>query len=153
MTGGLPAQRNHLDLGQCLQEVYLTDPSVLAGVVIGASAVELTGDGITSRVQSLSGNLIWTVLPKLDVGVELRLAERELESGADGKLETVSDLSPDTPTYSQVLLTRETAESPKQPGTIILRGRLVTATPVQGGGTATTTTPNTGGTAPTTTTP
>ena len=71
--------------------------------------------------------------------------------GADGKLETVSDLSPDTPTYGQVLLTRETAESPKQPGTIILRGRLVTAAPVQGGGTATT--PNTGGTAPTTTTP
>jgi hypothetical protein len=73
--------------------------------------------------------------------------------GADGKLETVSDLAPDTPTYSQVLLTRETAESPKQPGTIILRGRLVTAAPVQGGGNGTTTTPNTGGTAPTTTAP
>ena len=70
--------------------------------------------------------------------------------GADGKLETVSDLSPDTPTYGQVLLTRETAESPKQPGTIILRGRLVTAAPVQGGGTGTTTT---GGVTPTTTTP
>ncbi|HEV2775735.1 MAG TPA: hypothetical protein VGV90_09110 [Solirubrobacteraceae bacterium] len=73
--------------------------------------------------------------------------------GADGKLETVSDLSPDTPTYSQVLLTRETAEAPKQPGTIILRGRLVTAAAPSAGGTATTTTPNTGGTAPTTTTP
>ena len=44
--------------------------------------------------------------------------------GADGKLETVSDLSPDTPPYSEVLLTRETAETPKRPGTIILRGRL-----------------------------
>jgi len=29
--GGLPAQRNHLDLGQCLQEVYLTEPSVGQG--------------------------------------------------------------------------------------------------------------------------
>ena len=71
--------------------------------------------------------------------------------GADGKLETVSDLSPNTPAFSQVLLTRETAEAPKRPGTIILRGRLVTAAPPAG--TGTTTVPNTGGTAPTTTTP
>ncbi len=28
LNGGLPAQRNHLDLGQCLQEIYLTDPGV-----------------------------------------------------------------------------------------------------------------------------
>ena len=47
---------------------------------------DLTGFGVTKRVHSLSGNLIWTVLPKLDVGVELRLANRELESGADGDL-------------------------------------------------------------------
>jgi hypothetical protein len=78
--------------------------------------------------------------------------------GKDGKLETVSDLSPDTPLYREVLLTRETAENPKKPGTIILRGRMITATPQQAGGTTggTTTTPATGGaTAPpaTTTTP
>jgi hypothetical protein len=75
--------------------------------------------------------------------------------GADGKLKTVSDLSPDTPAYSQVLLTRETADVPKQPGTIILRGRLVTAAPQSSGAAgATTTTPGTtGGIAPTTTTP
>ncbi len=47
--------------------------------------------------------------------------------GKDGKLETVSDLAPDTPNYGAVLLTRETAESPKQPGTIVLAGRMVTA--------------------------
>jgi hypothetical protein len=46
----------------------------------------LTGPGITRRVSSLSGNLIWTLLPKLDLGVELRLAERVLESGASGDL-------------------------------------------------------------------
>ena len=45
-----------------------------------------TGPAVTRKVHSLSGNLIWTVLPKLDVGVELRLAERELESGVDGDL-------------------------------------------------------------------
>jgi NAD-reducing hydrogenase small subunit len=31
VTGGLPAQRNHLDLGQCLQEVYVTEPSLASG--------------------------------------------------------------------------------------------------------------------------
>ncbi|MDP1847410.1 MAG: hypothetical protein Q8K79_06435 [Solirubrobacteraceae bacterium] len=72
--------------------------------------------------------------------------------GPDGKLETVSDLSPDTPTYSEVLLTRETAEAPKQPGTIILRGRLLTAA-APAAGTGTTTAPSTGGATPTTTTP
>ena len=71
--------------------------------------------------------------------------------GADGKLETVSDLSPNTPAYSQVLLTRETSEAPKRPGTIILSGRMVTAAPPSGAGT--TSGPSTGGTAPTTTTP
>jgi hypothetical protein len=74
--------------------------------------------------------------------------------GADGKLKTVSDLSPDTPAYEQVLLTRETSESPKRPGTIVLRGRMVIAAqqPASGAG-GTATTPNTGGTSPTTTTP
>lgn len=73
--------------------------------------------------------------------------------GKDGKLKTVSDLSPDTPLYREVLLTRETADAPKTPGTIILRGRLITAAPQQNGSTSTT--PATGGTtAPgTTTTP
>ena len=73
--------------------------------------------------------------------------------GADGKLETVSDLSPDTPTYAKVLLTRETSEAPKKPGTIVLSGSMVIASRQPSGGTATTP-GNTGGTAaPTTTTP
>ena len=29
--GGLPAQRNHLDLGSCLTEVYLTEPGLAHG--------------------------------------------------------------------------------------------------------------------------
>jgi len=33
VTGGLPAQRNHLDLGLCLQEVYLTEPSLAKGMI------------------------------------------------------------------------------------------------------------------------
>ncbi len=31
VTGGLPAQRNHLDLRDCLQEVYLTEPGLASG--------------------------------------------------------------------------------------------------------------------------
>jgi NAD-reducing hydrogenase small subunit len=33
INGGLPAQRNHLSLGQCLQEVYLTGPGIVGGQV------------------------------------------------------------------------------------------------------------------------
>jgi hypothetical protein len=49
--------------------------------------------------------------------------------GKDGRLETVSDLSPDTPTYAAALLTLESAESPKKPGRIVLVGQLVTGAP------------------------
>ena len=45
--------------------------------------------------------------------------------GADGKLQTVADLSPDTPKYREVLLTRETSQAPRRPGTVVLRARLV----------------------------
>ena len=31
INGGLPAQRNHLDLGACLQEVYMTEPGLAKG--------------------------------------------------------------------------------------------------------------------------
>ena len=62
--------------------------------------------------------------------------------GQDGKLETVADLDPKTPTYREVLVTRERSQRPKQPGPIVLRGRLLTAaTPQQGQGGQTTTTP------------
>jgi len=33
VNGGLPAQRNHLSLGQCLQEVYLTWPGIVSGQI------------------------------------------------------------------------------------------------------------------------
>lgn len=45
--------------------------------------------------------------------------------GADGKLQTIADLSPDTPLYREVLLTHETTQAPERPGTVVLRGRLV----------------------------
>jgi len=33
VNGGLPAQRNHLDLGECLQEVYVTEISLANGCI------------------------------------------------------------------------------------------------------------------------
>jgi hypothetical protein len=63
--------------------------------------------------------------------------------GSDGKLQTVAELSPDTPGYREVLLTRETTQSPRRPGTIVLRARLVRAkgAGAQPGTTGTQTTP------------
>lgn len=52
--------------------------------------------------------------------------------GRDGRLETITDLSGDTRNYREVLLTRETAETPERPGAVVLRGRLVYA--VEGDG-------------------
>ncbi len=33
INGGLPAQRNHLDLSACLSEVYLTEPGLTGGLI------------------------------------------------------------------------------------------------------------------------
>ena len=46
----------------------------------------LTGGAVTESVSSIAANLFYSPLPKLDVGAELRFADRELESGADGSL-------------------------------------------------------------------
>lgn len=54
----------------------------------------------------------------------------DMTVGKDGKLQTVSDLSPNSPIYAAVLLTRETANSPKQPGGIVLAARMITAADV-----------------------
>ncbi len=48
--------------------------------------VALTGTGVTESVDSIQASLIYTPLPKLDVGIGAILAKRELESGADGDL-------------------------------------------------------------------
>ncbi len=46
----------------------------------------LTGTGVTESSRSLHANLIYTPLPRIDIGAELIYGERELESGADGDL-------------------------------------------------------------------
>ncbi len=44
------------------------------------------GAGANHSARSLHGNLVWTPLKGLDVGVEYMAARRELEGGADGSL-------------------------------------------------------------------
>lgn len=46
----------------------------------------LTGTGVTKSVQSASVNLLYSPVPPLTVGGEIRYAEREVESGAEGEL-------------------------------------------------------------------
>ena len=48
--------------------------------------VALTGTGVTKKASSFHVNLIYSPQPKLDFGVELMYADREVESGADGDL-------------------------------------------------------------------
>ena len=65
-----------------------------------------------------------------------------------GELEVVADLSPDTKTYREVLLTLERVDEPTKPGDIVLRGTLKIAQQATG----TQTTPQTTQTTPQTTT-
>jgi DcaP outer membrane protein len=49
--------------------------------------VDLTGGRVNKSSESWTLNLIFTPLPKLDIGAEYRHAVRELESGDDGSLD------------------------------------------------------------------
>ena len=46
----------------------------------------LTGTGVTSDVYSVHANLLYSPVPKMTVGAELMIAERELESGDQGDM-------------------------------------------------------------------
>ena len=48
--------------------------------------IRLTGGSVTESVESAHINLIYSPLPKLDLGAELIFAERDIESGLDGEL-------------------------------------------------------------------
>jgi len=48
--------------------------------------VALTGSGVTKEASSWHINLIYSPQPKLDFGVEVMYADREVESGADGDM-------------------------------------------------------------------
>lgn len=60
--------------------------SAALGWFTADNPTELTGLNVTKEAQSFHANLIWTPVPKLDLGVEYIFANREIESGADGDL-------------------------------------------------------------------
>ena len=49
--------------------------------------IALTGPGVTESSRSIHANLIWTLLPKVEVGAEYIHGTRALESGAEGDLD------------------------------------------------------------------
>jgi len=81
VTGGLPAQRNHLDLGACLSEVYLTDPGTPHGLIPNDPELPLPLDQVhplheVVRVDYFlpgcppSAEAIWSFLQDLIAGRE-----------------------------------------------------------------------------------
>ncbi len=50
---------------------------------------DLTGLGITRSTQSVHANLIWSPIPKLDLGAEIGWGQRELENGQRGDLRRI----------------------------------------------------------------
>ena len=51
--------------------------------------VALTGDGVTSTVDSFQVNLLFSPVPKLTLGLGYLSANREIESGADGDMKRI----------------------------------------------------------------
>ncbi len=51
--------------------------------------IERTGTGVTRKASSVHANLIYSPLPKLDLGIEFMYAKRKIESDADGDLKRV----------------------------------------------------------------
>jgi hypothetical protein len=60
--------------------------SFVASYFQADNPTELTGLGVTSQADSYHANLVWSPLPRLDLGVEFIFANREVENGGDGDL-------------------------------------------------------------------
>ncbi len=65
VTGGLPAQRNHLDLGACLQEVYLTEQGLGPGRHSERSGAAAAARQGAPAARSREGRLLPAGLPAL----------------------------------------------------------------------------------------
>jgi NAD-reducing hydrogenase small subunit len=84
INGGLPAQRNHLDLRDCLQEVYLTEPGLVSGGIPNDPELPLPLDKVHPLHEVVkvdyfipgcppSGDAIWKFLTDLLAGRTPRL--------------------------------------------------------------------------------
>ena len=79
ITGGLPAQRNHLDLGSCLTEVYLSEPGLAHGQIPNDPELPLPLDKVHPLHEVVkidyfipgcppSGDAIWKFLTDMIAG-------------------------------------------------------------------------------------
>ena len=72
---------------------HVFDPKLRGNLILSRAQFDndtaWTGLGITASAQSIRANLIYSPLPKLDLGAELSWGNRELESGADGDLRRI----------------------------------------------------------------
>jgi len=57
--------------------------------LMGDNPIALTGPLVTSQAWSAFGNVFWTPVPTLDLGLEYRRAARELEANGDGTMDRV----------------------------------------------------------------
>ena len=69
---------------------HMFDPKLRGNLMVSRAQFDndthWTGFGVTRSAQSIHANLIYSPVPKLDLGAELSFGNRELESGADGDL-------------------------------------------------------------------
>jgi len=63
--------------------------NITGGYFKADNPVNLVGDGVTDEVYSGHVNLIYTLAPKVDVGLEYIYANRTLESGVEGDMNKV----------------------------------------------------------------
>jgi NAD-reducing hydrogenase small subunit len=82
VNGGLPAQRNHLDLGACLQEVYVTEISLAKGCIPNDPELPLPLDKVHPLHEVVkidyflpgcppSADTLWTFLTEILAGEEI----------------------------------------------------------------------------------
>ena len=69
---------------------HVFDPKLRGNVMFSRAQfdndTDWTGFGVTRSAQSIHANLIYSPIPRLDIGAELIWGNREIESGADGDL-------------------------------------------------------------------
>ena len=66
------------------------NPKLRGNLFVSAASYDnnplISGLAVTKSARSIHANLIYTVLPKLEIGAELIHGNREIESGLDGDL-------------------------------------------------------------------
>jgi hypothetical protein len=87
----MPAKR-HKAIPQCAPDaIYVPASGRLADVktLAALGAVRASIATFNKRAWSAAGNLFWTPIKNIDLGIEYRHGERRLVNGADGALDRI----------------------------------------------------------------